>query len=408
MKSAASGALAVTNALTAVMAEDRGRMLATLIARLNNFQLAEDALHEAATSALSHWGRTGLPHSPKAWLLTVANRKAIDIIRRRNRDSQKAQDFAYLQPDWIEVEEDITDERLRLIFTCCHPALEPKSQLALTLRTIAGLSTREIARAFVDQEQNIGQRISRAKAKISAANIPFIVPGPEEWPQRLQSVLAVIYLIFTTGYTSGGITRRDLAEEAIFLAGLVNQLRPGDAESEGCLALLIITHSRRAARVDTQGMSVPLDEQDRTLWYKEEIRTGLALLDQAVARRAPGPYQIKAAIAACHVNGDQPDWVQIAALYNQLIQREPTAVVQVNRAVAIAKAGAPQAALDMLISIEDQLTDYQPFYAAKAELLSVMNKYDAAIRAFDHAIALASSPADAVFLERRRDVLNSI
>jgi RNA polymerase sigma factor (sigma-70 family) len=251
VKSAASGALAVTNALTAVMAEDRGRILAALIAKLNNFQLAEDALHEAATSALSHWGRTGLPHSPKAWLLTVANRKAIDIIRKRNRDSQKAVDFAYLQPDIIDDEDDIADERLRLIFTCCHPGLELKSQLALTLRTIAGLSTREIARAFVDQEQNIGQRISRVKAKISAANIPFIVPGPEEWPQRLQSVLAVIYLIFTTGYTSGGITRRDLAEEAIFLAGLVNQLRPGDAESEGCLALLIITHSRRAARVDT-------------------------------------------------------------------------------------------------------------------------------------------------------------
>ena len=396
---------AVARALDAVLRQDRGRLTAALIARLRDFQLAEDALQDAAMSALTHWGRTGLPASPQGWLLRVALRKAIDRLRGTARDARKTADLARLAVDEAaEMDPQlIPDDRLRLIFTCCHPALDPKSRVALTLRTVAGLTTAEIARAFLDAEPTMGQRLSRAKAKISAAGIPFAVPAPEEWPERLQSVLAVVYLIFNAGYTAGPLVDRDLCTEAIWLARLIDQLRPGEAETEGCLALMLITNARRAARVDAAGVTVALTDQDRTLWEYAEIEAGLALIDRAMARRAVGPYQIKAAIAACHIAPDGPDWPQIAALFTRLLDFEPTPVVRLNRAVARAEAGDLQGALEELSELFPTLTDYQPFHAAQADLLTRSGQGTAARAAYDRAIAQSSSSADAAFLTRQRD-----
>ena len=301
--------------------------------------------------------------------------------------------------------DEIPDERLRLIFTCCHPALEPKSQVALTLRTLGGLTTAEIAKAFLDQETTMGQRLSRAKAKIASANIPFRVPEPEEWAERLQSVLSVIYLIYNAGYSAGPDAGHELAEEAIYLSMLLDRLRPEDPEIEACLALLRITHARRKARVDAGGMTVPLARQDRTLWVSAEITSGVALLDRAVARGRPGPYQIKAAIAACHVQEKGSDWLQIAALYDSLVRFEPTAIVRLNRAVAYAEAGAHDLALRMLEALQDELNTYQPFHAAHAELLSKGGNFAKARLAYDKAIGLAASKADIAFLTHRRNLL---
>ena len=392
---------AAVRLLEQALRADRGRILSALIARVRDFQLAEDALHDAAASALIHWSKGDLPTRPEAWLIRVAFRKAIDRLRRATRDAAQSQAMAILARD--EAEEDpevIADERLRLIFTCCHPALDPKSRVALTLRSIAGLTTAEIARAFLDQEATMAQRLTRAKAKIAAAVIPFAVPGPEDWADRLQSVLAVVYLIFNAGYTAGPAEPRDLCAEAIFLARMITDLRPGDAEAEGALALMLITHARRAARVDAAGATVPLADQDRTLWDQSAIAEGLSLIDRAMARRTPGPYQVKAAIAACHVHDSGPDWPQIALLYASLYRMEPTQVVQLNRAVALAEIGELSAALSILQPLAVPLADYQPFHAARAGLLARSGD-PAALAAYDRAIALAG-PADAAFLARRR------
>ena len=409
MTGAASGAIAASKALDAVMRADRGRLLAALIARLRNFQLAEEALQEAAASALAHWGRAGLPQSPQGWLLRVALRKAIDRIRSSARADRNAADMARLAVDEADETEPemIADERLRLIFTCCHPALEPKSQVALTLRTLCGLTTAEIAANFLDLETTMGQRLSRAKAKIAQAGIPFVVPGPEDWPARLNAVLGVIYLIFNTGYTRGPLAARDLCDEAIYQARMVNALRPGDAEVEGALALLVITHSRRNARVDSDGMTVALADQDRALWDQAAIDEGVGLLEQAMARGTPGPYQIKAAIAACHVVGDRADWAQIVLLYDRLLGLEPTPVVALNRAVALAEVGAVDLAVQELLALEPELAGYQPFYAAFAEIQRRKGDRSAALAAYARAIELAASPQDAGFLEhRRKGILN--
>lgn len=409
MATAASQAIAITAVLDRVMRNDRGRLIAALIARLRDFQLAEEALQEAVISAMSHWGRSGLPTSPQGWLLKVALRKAIDKLRGAKRDARKAADLALLSGDDAdETEPDmITDHRLRLIFTCCHPALEQKSQVALTLRTLGGLTTSEIAGAFLDQDTTMGQRLSRAKAKIAAARIPFVVPGPEDWAERLDAVLTVIYLIFNAGYTLGPLIRRDLCDEAIWLAGLLTELSPEQAEVEGCLALLLLTHARRAARVDDQGVTISLTDQDRTLWDKGQIGQGLALIDRAMARGRPGPYQIKAAIAACHVTGDAPDWLQIVALYDGLLRYEPTPVIALNRAVALAETGSVKVALLSLAMLGDALAEYQPFHAAHADLLAKDGQPRAARAAYGRAISLAASPADAVFLARRNDRLET-
>ena len=396
----------VPQALSRVLRADRGRILAALIARMRDFQLAEDALQDAAASALVHWERGGVPQRPEAWLIRVAFRKAIDRLRQGSRDAAQTRALAVLAKD--EAEEDpelIADERLRLIFTCCHPALEPKSRVALTLRTIAGLSTAEIARAFLDNEPAMAARLTRAKARIAGAGIPFAVPGPEDWADRLQSVLAVIYLIFNAGYTAGPDEPRNLCAEAIYLARLILSLRPGEAEAEGCLALMLLTDARKAARRDGDKAVVALTDQDRTLWNTEAVAEGLALIDTAMARQMAGPYQIKAAIAACHMQGPGADWPQIVRLYDSLLRWEPSPVVVLNRAVALAETGALREALSGLAEIEDALADYQPFHAAKAELLRRAGEAAAARVAFDAAIRLAPSSADAAFLIKRRGLL---
>jgi len=402
--SAASQAIAVTRALNDVMRNDRGRLISALIARLRDFQLADDALQEAATSALVHWGRVGLPDNPQGWLLKVALRKAIDRMRARARDTRKAADMAVLAGDEAceDEPEMIADNRLRLIFTCCHPALEPKSRVALTLRTLGGLTTSEIAAAFLDAETAMGARLTRARAKIAAAGIPFEIPGPDDVAARLNSVLVVIYLIFNAGYTAGPAVKRDLCEEAIYLARMVNQLCPAKAEVEGVLALMLITHSRRRARSNAQGASVALADQDRSLWHPTDLAEGLALIDTAMARRSPGPFQIKAAIAACQIIGPTPDWPQILALYDGLLHHEPTAVVALNRAVALAETGQVANALGDLAELAASLDHYQPFHAAHADLLARTGRYAESDAAFGRAIDLAASTADAAFLAKRR------
>jgi RNA polymerase sigma-70 factor (ECF subfamily) len=395
-------------ALADLLRQDRGRLLAALIGRLRDFQLAEDALQEACEAALRHWGRTGRPASPQGWLLRVAHRKALDRLRADGRATRRVADLVLIAGEEVGdmTPEDIPDERLRLIFTCCHPALEPKSRVALTLRTLGGLTTAEIARAFLDREPAMGQRLARAKAKIGAAAIPFAVPGPELWAERLDSVLTVIYLIFNEGYsaTSGDTpVRAGLCEEAIFLARMVDQLRPGEAEVEGLLALMLLTHARRDARTEG-GISVPLQDQDRGRWDGAQIAEGLALLDRAMARRAAGPFQIKAAIGALHVTAapERTDWHQIALLYDSLLRMEPTPVVRLNRAVALAEAGATEAALRELAALSVPLDRYAPFHAARAELLRRVGRTGESAAAFARAIALAPTPADAAFLRKRQ------
>lgn len=392
--------------LTQCLRADRGRILAALITRVRDFQLAEDALQDAATSALAHWTRSGAPSRPEAWLIRVAFRKAIDRLRTGVRDNARDTTMAILAKDEAEEDPmDIPDDRLRLIFTCCHPALEPKSRVALTLRTIAGLTTAEIARAFLDTEPTMGQRLSRAKAKIGAAGIPFRIPEPEDWPDRLNSVLTVVYLIYNAGYTQGPTTGRDLCLEAIFLARLLATLAPGDAEVEGCLALLLLTHARAAARISAEGQTLPPARQDRKLWDAAMRTEGLATLDRAMTRRSPGPFQIKAAIAALQSAPDGPDWPHIAALYARLYSFEPTPVIRLNHAVAIAEAGDLTAALAALTALTELLADYQPYYAALAEYLGRAGQIDPALAAYARAIALAPSKADRAFLENRRAAL---
>ena len=403
MNTSASSALAITQALDRLAREDRGRLMSALIARLQDFQLAEDALQDAMESAVSHWGRSGIPSSPLGWLLRVAYRKALDRIRSR-RTAERAGDSLLVLAggEAYEAETDkIPDERLRLVFTCCHPALEQKSQVALTLRVVAGLSTAQIARAFLDQEATMGQRLSRAKAKIAAARIRYAVPEPAEWPERLAAVLAVIYLVFNAGYSAGPQAGSDLVQEALYLCALLDRLRPGEAEIEGCLALLVISHARRAARTDAGGQTIPLGRQQRALWKRDEIAAGVAVLERALARRTLGPYQLKAAIAACHCESDQSDWAQIALLYDRLLAHEPTPVVRLNRAVAHAEAGALDAALAELEELAPGLQDYQPFFAAQAELLVRKGLHARARAAYERALALAPSEADAAWLASR-------
>lgn len=398
----ASGAIAVAKTLERLVRDDRGRIISLLTARLRNFQLAEEALQDALVSAVTHWSRNGLPDSPASWLITVASRKAIDRMRKQQTAARFAADPAILADELpgLRDDHDIPDERLRLMFMCCHPALELKSQVALTLRMLGGLSTEDIARVFLDPEKTMGQRISRAKAKIAAARIPFVMPQPEEWPRRLDAVLAVIYLIYTAGYTAGPQAGDALAAEAIFLARLLNALCENEAEAEGCLALILITHARRDARVDADGVSVALPRQNRALWRRDEIDEGMALIERAMARRKAGPYQIKAAIAACHSADGVSDWPQIVALYHALLRHEPTPVVRLNLAVAVAEAGALPAALQMLEALDAELGCYQPYHAARAELLARGGDRDGARRAYDKAIALAASEADRAFLQR--------
>lgn len=407
----------VAQAISTVMREDRGRLLSALIRTLGSFDLAEDALQDAMERALIHWARSGLPDRPDAWLLQVARRAAIDRLRKTKRHDAAAPDLVRLmeedEADRADETPEIPDERLRLIFTCCHPALEEKTRVALTLRTVAGLSTREIARAFLDKDAAMGQRLSRAKAKIAAAGIPFSVPARPDWDERLNAVLSVIYLVFNEGWTAGPgeePLRIGLCTEAIWLGRLMTGLAPGEPEIEGLLALMLLTHARHAARFDRAGTLVPLDGQDRALWDHAAIDEGLALLDQAMMRRLPGPFQIQAAISALHVQAERPeetDWPQIVLLYDRLLALAPTPIVALNRAVALAEAGALRRARSALTDLQADLATYQPFHAALADLASRSGDVAEARKAYAEAIRLSQSDSEKAWLQARCDALES-
>lgn len=400
--SAAPQAIAITKALAEVIGRDRGRLISILAAGLRDISLAEEALQEAAISALKHWGRVGLPASPQGWLLQVARRKAMDRLRGSTRDRARMAALSRLQGD--EAAEDhhaaIPDQRLALIFTCCHPALEPKTRVALTLRTVCGLTMGQVAASFLDNETAMGQRLSRAKAKIAAAGIPFVVPGPEDWPERLNAVLKVIYLIFTQGYRLGPQAGHDLCDEAIFLARLTYDLRPGDPEITGCLALLLLTAARAPARRDAQGRMVPLADQDRGLWDQGLIAEGRLLL----AGLPDGAFALQAAIAEAHLPPEGSDWRRIAGLYQRLSALDANPVIRLNEAVALAEAIGPAAGLAHLAQLAE-LDGYQPYHAARADMLRRLNRLDAAGVEYQRAIDLADTAEDAAFLRNRLDQL---
>jgi RNA polymerase sigma-70 factor (ECF subfamily) len=394
--------------------QESGQVLASLITSLGDFDLAEDAFQEAVVAALATWPRDGVPRNPAAWLLTTARHKAIDRIRREARRPEK-QDAAYRlaalgadEPQELEMHT-IPDERLRLIFTCCHPALATDAQVALTLRTLGGLTTEEIARAFLVSEPTMAQRISRAKKKIRIARIPYRVPPDHELPDRLHAVLAVIYLVFNEGYaaTAGDtLVRRELCTEAIRLASIVVDLMPDEPEAIGLLALVQLQDARRDTRVDDEGRVWLLSEQDRTLWDQEAIASGVELVERALRLERPGPYQIQAAIAALHceaATADATDWPQIAALYGALRCYLPTPVVELNRAVAIAMADGPAVGLPLVdaLGTDEALARSHLYYATRADLLRRLNRVDEARDAYKQAIALTRTAPERAFLEAR-------
>lgn len=399
----APAAIGVARALDQVMRADRGRIAAALAGRLRNLALAEEALQEALLSAVEHWGRSGVPDRPQAWLYRVALRKAIDTLRRSQRARTHAESWAALAEDEATDPDPqtIPDQRLALIFACCHPALEAKTRVALTLRSVCGLSTAEVARVFLDAEPTMGQRLSRARAKIAAAGIPFAIPGPDDWRARLNPVLTVVYLVFTVGYTAGALPGTDLRHEALFLARLIDSLTPDDPEVEGCLALLLLTEGRAKARIGADGASVPPGAQDRTLWDSAMLDEGRALVRRALGRGAPGPFQIKAAIAACHAK-TPPDWPQIAALYGALLAFEDTPVVRLNHAVALGEVQGAGAALSALAPLAGALDGFQPFHAAQANYLAWAGQGPQARAEYDRALTLTTDPADRAFLLARR------
>lgn len=390
---------------------DWGRLLSSLIATLRDFQLAEDSLQDAVKSALVHWTRSGLPRSPAAWLLQTARRKAIDRIRRERSFERKGVEYALLMELDQETPDDpaasvIPDERLRLIFTCCHPALEEKSRIALTLRTLGGLTTAEIARAFLDREDAMAQRLVRAKQKIAAAGIPYVVPEAADLPERLASVLGVIYLIFNEGYaaTHGDtLIRRTLCDEAIRLARLLCELRPAEPEIMGLLALVLLHDSRRDARVDSDGNLIALESQERSLWRKDQIVDAIPLLEAALRLGRIGPYQLQAAISAVHAEASSMEdtrWQEIVGLYDLLLRVSPGPIVRLNRAVALMFAKGVEIALAELEQLKPELDTYQPFHATLADCLRRASRPEAS-DAYARAIALSTNPAQRAFLERQ-------
>jgi len=400
--------------------DERAIVLATLIRQAGDFQLAEDAVQDAFEAAVTVWRRDGVPVNPGAWITTAARRRAIDRLRRDRSVADRAERLAELtrldaqhEEPSMDDESTIVDDRLRLVFTCCHPALEMPARVALTLRALGGLTTGEIARAFLVAEPAMGKRIVRAKRKIADARIPYRVPADEELPDRLRGVLRVVYLIFNEGYaaTEGDrLVRGELCDEAIRLGELLCRLLPDDAEVWGLLSLMLLRAARRAARVDSSGRYVALDAQDRSLWDKDKIRDGLAKLERAVRLRRPGEYQLQDAITALQIqapDAEATDWARIAELYGALGRLNPSPVVELNRAVAVGLASGPAAGLELLAPLlgDPALERYQPLHAAHAELLSRAGDAAGAARAYERAIALSANAVERAELERRLGAL---
>ena len=386
-------------------------MLATLIRQAGDFQLAEDAVQDAFETAVTTWPRDGVPANPGAWITTAARRRAIDRLRREQALAGRAERLAELMRLDGEPEASaIVDDRLRLIFTCCHPALDAPARVALTLRALGGLTTGEIARAFLVAEPTMGKRIVRAKRKIANAHIPYRVPDADELPGRVRGVLRVVYLIFNEGYaaTEGErLVRGELCDEAIRLGDLLCVLMPDDAEVWGLAALMLLLDARRVARTDAGGNYVALTDQDRSLWDQDRIRDGLARLERAVGFGSPGEYQLQAAIAAVQIQAPD-DWARIAELYGALAALNPSPVIELNRAVAVGFAAGPAAGLELIAPLlgDSALERYQPLHAAHADLLSRTGDAEGAARAYERAIALTANDVERVELERRRAILD--
>jgi RNA polymerase sigma-70 factor (ECF subfamily) len=393
-------------------AESR-RVFATLIRLLGDFDLAEEALHDAFRAALEQWPREGMPANPRAWLVSTGRFKAIDGIRRRARFDSVEDVVEQVEAVADETAapwdaESIEDDRLRLVFTCCHPALAPDAQIALTLREVCGLTTEEIAHAFLSAAPTLAQRIVRAKAKIRDARIPYQVPTPDELPERLESVLRVIYLVFNEGYSASSgesLTRIDLSGEAIRLGRLLIELLP-EPEAIGLLALMLLHESRRTARASASGELILLADQDRSLWDREQIAEGSALVERALASRRAGPYAIQAAIAAVHANAfsaEATDWSEIVGLYDVLLRVDPSPVIELNRAVAVAMRDGPSAGLALIDAIlaRGDLQDYRLAHAARSDMYRRLDRTEQARDAYTRALALTRQEPERRFLERR-------
>jgi RNA polymerase sigma-70 factor, ECF subfamily len=397
---------------------DSGRILATLIRLLGDFDLAEEAMHEAFAAALTVWPASGVPGNPRPWLISTARFKAIDTLRRRARfDASQDELVRYLEAQSSSAEtsneaDSLEDDRLRLIFTCCHPSLAPEARVALTLREVCGLTTEEIAKAFLTTPRTLAQRIVRAKTKIRETKIPYEVPTPQELPQRLGAVLQVVYLVFNEGYSAAAgaeVTRAELTSEAIRLGRLLTELRPEpevEPEAIGLLALMLLQASRHAARKSASGEMILLEHQDRSLWNREQITEGVALLEKALKSRRFGPYTLQAAIAAVHAEAESvaaTDWRQIVALYDRLAEIQPSPVVQLNRAVAIAMRDGPEAGLAQIDAVLEggELAEYYLAHSARADMYRRLGRPAEARSAYEKALALTQQEPERQFLQER-------
>ena len=394
----------IDEAAAAVFREEAGRLTAAMVRILGNFDIAEEVVQDSLVVALERWPEQGIPDNPGAWLMTTARRRAIDVLRRDRRYAEK---LALLERSTLPGDGSEADDRLRLIFTCCHPALPQDAQVALTLRAVAGFTTAEIAAAFLVAEPAMAQRIVRAKRKIVAAHIPYRVPEPSDLPARVDAVLSVLYLMFNEGYLSRGSSaamRRDLADDALWLANLLDRLLPNQAEVIGLRALMRLHIARSRARFDAAGHMVLLPDQDRSLWDAAAVADGVAMLHRAAELNAPGPYQLQAAIAAVHAEAaswGQTDWPQIVALYDVLLRMVDTPVVRLNRAVAVSHVRGPEVALGEVNDLAMALGGYHLFHATRAELLDELGETALAREARLRALDLCQNPAERALLQRK-------